>query len=116
MKRDEHATFSETDDSEDDTDFVKNEIIMNEDHFGINMKYETGIAEPTPLKELKHPALDGQHVMVGGLPELQPYMDKIEALFVEFHEQFIKDDNQLQPFSNVPDIRYKLKPRTSSYP
>ena len=116
MKGDEHATLSETDDSEDDIDFAKNEIIMNEDHFGINVKYETGVAEPTPLKELEHPALDGRHVMIGDLPELKPYMDKIEAFFVEFHERFIKDGDQLQPFSNVPEIRYKLKPGTSSYP
>ena len=59
MRGDECATLSETDDSDHDTDFAKNEIIMNEDHFGINVKYETGAEELTLLTELEHPAFDG---------------------------------------------------------
>lgn len=53
---------------------------------------------------------------VGDLPEVRERTKEVEELFVKYADRFIKDGDQLQPFSNVPPIHYRLKPDVKSYP
>jgi hypothetical protein len=92
------------------------EFWVDQKGFGIPLKYECGVISPTPLIKMTHPALEGRHLSVGDTDEVNEHKERIEELLVKFKERFLKDGDQLQQFTNVPPIHYRLRPDATKYP